>query len=171
MAKKKKNKIGLNTLILIAVAVVGIVLAIIGIANEAFTSMKISGNIGSIGGSTTTNVTLKNIAESDADMAGLFSTFAYVVMIAAIVCAALQAVKVFFNNDLITKGTGLVGVLAFILTVLFIVFGIIYCSKNSSSTGNSSVGGAVDVSFAIGAWLTLIGGLLASISTVLSAKK
>lgn len=167
---KKKSGLNLAALIALAVAVVGMVLTIVGICVD-FVSVTGKFGVSGLGStSTTKGVLLKNLG-TDAEMSGVFGAFAYVVMAAAIVCVLLMLLNMFLKNDLIKKITGFVGALTVLLTVLFVIFGIVYCSKNSGENGGFGITGSVKVALAAGAWLTLIGGFLSGIGAAFSLKK
>ena len=171
MAKKKTSS--LLGLILMAVGIVGAVLAVIGV----FTDW-VSYSVESIIGGGSTPATLKELADTNdtlsqlgggLDMFGAMNAFAYITMVLSVVCAALLLLVKFLRIGILRPLTGLAGLLTLLSTVLMVVFTIVFCSKNA----NIDLGGFAEGKYvwAVGAILATIGGVLSGVSAVLGRKK
>lgn len=170
MAKKKTSS--LLGLILMAVGIVGAVLAVIGV----FTDW-VSYSVESIIGGGSTPATLKELADTNdalsqlggLEMFGAMNAFAYITMVLTVVCAALLVLVKFLKLGILRPITGLAGILTVLSAVLMVVFTIVFCSKNAGV----EIGGLAEGKYvwAIGAILATIGGVLSGVAAVLGRKK
>ena len=164
MAKKKTSS--LLGLVLMLVAIVGAALAVVGVFND-WVKYVVETVIG--GGSTAT--TLKDLAEySDSlEMFGAMNAFAYITMVLSVVCAVLLVLVKFLRIGILRPITGLAGLVTVLSTILMVVFTIMFCSKNAGfSLGGVASG---NYTWAVGAVLATIGGVLAGVPAVLGMKK
>ena len=171
MAKKKTSS--LLGLILMAVGIVGAVLAVIGV----FTDW-VSYSVESIIGGGSTPATLKELADTNdtlsqlgggLEMFGAMNAFAYITMVLTVVCAALLVLVKFLKLGILRPITGLAGILTVLSAVLMVVFTLVFCSKNAGvKIGELAEGKYV---WAIGAILATIGGVLSGVAAVLGRKK
>lgn len=172
MAKKKTSS--LLGLILMAVGIVGAVLAVIGV----FTNW-VSYSVDSIiGGGTSEGFALKDLADandtlsqlgSGLEMFGAMNAFAYITMILSVVCAVLLVLVKFLKIGILRPITGLAGILTVLSTVLMVIFTIVFCNQNA----NVRLGGLAEGKFvwSIGAVLATIGGVLSGVAAVFGRKK
>ena len=149
MAKKKTSS--LLGLILMAVAVVGAVLAVVGVFTDWVKYVvEMAGREALSEG-----ITLKELAE--------FSTrdlvLSYITMILSIVSAALLVLVKFLKMGILRPITGLAGLLTVVSAVLMIVFTIMFCSKNANFSLWDYTSGKY--TWDMGAILASIGGVIA----------
>lgn len=164
MAKKKTAS--LFGLILMLVAVVGAVLAAIGVFTDWVKYV-----VDSVVGGGSEGSTLKELADysEQLEMYGAMNVFAYITMILSIVSAALLVLVKFLKMGILRPITGLAGLLTVVSVILMIVFTIMFCSKNAEFSFGDWVSGKY--TWAVGAILASIGGVLAGVSAVLGYKK
>lgn len=80
-------------------------------------------------------------------------------------------ITVVVKNSSVRKFTTLVGALTVIATVVLFVLILMFCSKNSTEATIFGLTGKYTFSMAIGAILTLIGGVVSGISAVAGTLK
>ena len=171
MAKKKTAS--LIGLILLAVAILGAVLSVVGVFIDwvKYTAETFLGN-------NAASYTLKKLAESNAELKkvgdgmGMFdamNAFAYITMILSVISAAAVLLAKFLKIKLLRPVAGLAGVLTIVSTILMIVFVCMFCSKNAGFSLGSIAKGSFG--WAAGAVLATIGGFLAGLSAMASYKK
>lgn len=114
---------------------------------------------------------LKDMVDGELEMFDVMNVFAYVVFGAAIASAVFMLITVVVKNSSVRKFTTLVGALTVIATVVLFVLILMFCSKNSTEATILGVTGKYTFSMAIGAILTLIGGVVSGISAVAGTLK
>ena len=165
MAKKKTAS--LFGLILMAVAVVGAVLAVIGVFTDWVKYVvEMAGREALSEG-----ITLKELAEfsEQLEMFGAMNAFAYITMILSIVSAALLVLVKFLKMGILRPITGLAGLLTVVSAVLMIVFTIMFCSKNANFSLWDYTSGKY--TWDMGAILASIGGVIAGVCAVVGYKR
>ena len=167
---KKKSKFSLEKLVCAVLAIAGMVATIIGVFGD-FLKSKVE--ISAFGGTSESKTlyALKDMVDGELEMFGVMNVFAYVVFGAAIASAVFMLITVVVKNSSVRKFTTLVGALTVIATVVLFVLILMFCSKNSTEATILGVTGKYTFSMAIGAILTLIGGVVSGISAVAGTLK
>lgn len=139
---KKKSKFSLEKLVCAVLAIAGMVATIIGVFGD-FLKSKVE--ISAFGGTSESKTlyALKDMVDGELEMFDVMNVFAYVVF----------------------------GALTVIATVVLFVLILMFCSKNSTEATILGVTGKYTFSMAIGAILTLIGGVVSGISAVAGTLK
>lgn len=164
MAKKKTSS--LLGLILMAVAVVGAVLAVVGVFTDWVKYV-----VDTVVGGGSEGSTLKELADysEQLEMYGAMNAFAYITMILSIVSAALLVLVKFLKMGILRPITGLAGLLTVVSAVLMIVFTIMFCSKNAGFSFGDWASGKY--TWDMGAILASIGGAIAGVCAVVGYKR
>lgn len=167
---KKKSKFSLEKLVCAVLAIAGMVATIIGVFGD-FLKSKVE--ISAFGGTSESKTlyALKDMVDGELEMFDVMNVFAYVVFGAAIASAVFMLITVVVKNSSVRKFTTLVGALTVIATVVLFVLILMFCSKNSTEATILGVTGKYAFSMAIGAILTLIGGVVSGISAVAGTLK
>lgn len=167
---KKKSKFSLEKLVCAVLAIAGMVATIIGVFGD-FLKSKVE--ISAFGGTSESKTlyALKDMVDGELEMFDVMNVFAYVVFGAAIASAVFMLITVVVKNSSVRKFTTLVGALMVIATVVLFVLILMFCSKNSTEATILGVTGKYTFSMAIGAILTLIGGVVSGISAVAGTLK
>ena len=167
---KKKSKFSLEKLVCAVLAIAGMVATIIGVFGD-FLKSKVE--ISAFGGTSESKTlyALKDMVDGELEMFDVMNVFAYVVFGAAIASAVFMLITVVVKNSSVRKFTTLVGALTVIATVVLFVLILMFCSKNSTEATILGVTGKYTFSLAIGAILTLIGGVVSGISAVAGTLK
>ena len=167
---KKKSKFSLEKLVCAVLAIAGMVATIIGVFGD-FLKSKVE--ISAFGGTSESKTlhALKDMVDGELEMFDVMNVFAYVVFGAAIASAVFMLITVVVKNSSVRKFTTLVGALTVIATVVLFVLILMFCSKNSTEATILGVTGKYTFSMAIGAILTLIGGVVSGISAVAGTLK
>ena len=167
---KKKSKFSLEKLVCAVLAIAGMVATIIGVFGD-FLKSKVE--ISAFGGTSESKTlyALKDMVDGELEMFDVMNVFAYVVFGAAIASAAFMLIALVVKNSSVRKFTTLVGALTVIATVVLFVLILMFCSKNSTEATILGVTGKYTFSMAIGAILTLIGGVVSGISAVAGTLK
>lgn len=167
---KKKSKFSLEKLVCAVLAIAGMVATIIGVFGD-FLKSKVE--ISAFGGTSESKTlyALKDMVDGGLEMFDVMNVFAYVVFGAAIASAVFMLITVVVKNSSVRKFTTLVGALTVIATVVLFVLILMFCSKNSTEATILGVTGKYMFSMAIGAILTLIGGVVSGISAVAGTLK
>lgn len=167
---KKKSKFSLEKLVCAVLAIAGMVATIIGVFGD-FLKSKVE--ISLFGGTSESKTlyALKDMVDGELEMFDVMNVFAYVVFGAAIASAVFMLITVVVKNSSVRKFTTLVGALTVIATVVLFVLILMFCSKNSTEATILGVTGKYTFSMAIGAILTLIGGVVSGISAVAGTLK
>ena len=167
---KKKGKFSLEKLVCAVLAIAGMVATIIGVFGD-FLKSKVE--ISAFGGTSESKTlyALKDMVDGGLEMFNVMNVFAYVVFGAAIASAVFMLITVVVKNSSVRKFTTLVGALTVIATVVLFVLILMFCSKNSTEATILGVTGKYTFSMAIGAILTLIGGVVSGISAVAGTLK
>ncbi len=167
---KKKSKFSLEKLVCAVLAIAGMVATIIGVFGD-FLKSKVE--ISAFGGTSESKTlyALKDMVDGELEMFDVMNVFAYVVFGAAIASAVFMLITVVVKNSSVRKFTTLVGALTVIATVVLFVLILMFCSKNSTEATILGVTGKYMFSMAIGAILTLIGGVVSGISAVAGTLK
>ena len=167
---KKKSKFSLEKLVCAVLAIAGMVATIIGVFGD-FLKSKVE--ISLFGGTSESKTlyALKDMVDGGLEMFDVMNVFAYVVFGAAIASAVFMLITVVVKNSSVRKFTTLVGALTVIATVVLFVLILMFCSKNSTEATILGVTGKYTFSMAIGAILTLIGGVVSGISAVAGTLK
>lgn len=165
---KKKSKFSLEKLVCAVLAIAGMVATIIGVFGD-FLKSKVE--ISLFGGTSETLYALKDMVDGGLEMFDVMNVFAYVVFGAAIASAVFMLITLVVKNSSVRKFTTLVGALTVIATVVLFVLILMFCSKNSTEATILGVTGKYTFSMAIGAILTLIGGVVSGISAVAGTLK
>ena len=167
---KKKSKFSLEKLVCAVLAIAGMVATIIGVFGD-FLKSKVE--ISALGGTSESKTlyALKDMVDGELEMFDVMNVFAYVVFGAAIASAVFMLITVVVKNSSVRKFTTLVGALMVIATVVLFVLILMFCSKNSTEATILGVTGKYTFSMAIGAILTLIGGVVSGISAVAGTLK
>ena len=167
---KKKSKFSLEKLVCAVLAIAGMVATIIGVFGD-FLKSKVE--ISAFGGTSESKTlyALKDMVDGELEMFDVMNVFAYVVFGAAIASAVFMLITVVVKNSSVRKFTALVGALTVIATVVLFVLILMFCSKNSTEATILGVTGKYTFSMAIGAILTLIGGVVSGISAVAGTLK
>ncbi|MDY5678171.1 MAG: hypothetical protein SPK59_05310 [Eubacteriales bacterium] len=167
---KKKGKFSLEKLVCAVLAIAGMVATIIGVFGD-FLKSKVE--ISAFGGTSESKTlyALKDMVDGELEMFDVMNVFAYVVFGAAIASAVFMLITVVVKNSSVRKFTTLVGALTVIATVVLFVLILMFCSKNSTEATILGVTGKYTFSMAIGAILTLIGGVVSGISAVAGTLK
>lgn len=167
---KKKSKFSLEKLVCAVLAIAGMVATIIGVFGD-FLKSKVE--ISAFGGTSESKTlyALKDMVDGGLEMFDVMNVFAYVVFGAAIASAVFMLITVVVKNSSVRKFTTLVGALTVIATVVLFVLILMFCSKNSTEATILGVTGKYTFSMAIGAILTLIGGVVSGISAVAGTLK
>lgn len=167
---KKKSKFSLEKLVCAVLAIAGVVATIIGVFGD-FLKSKVE--ISAFGGTSESKTlyALKDMVDGELEMFDVMNVFAYVVFGAAIASAVFMLITVVVKNSSVRKFTTLVGALTVIATVVLFVLILMFCSKNSTEATILGVTGKYTFSMAIGAILTLIGGVVSGISAVAGTLK
>lgn len=151
-----------KTLIVMGVALVGVILAIVGICVPFMTATAKNQATSQL-----VDMKLGEFADIGLKMSGFVSFLAYITLVGAIVSLVLVVIKPFVSFGLLPKITKIASIVTAIITALFVIFGIICCITNREVT----YGTTVELWFAIGAWLLTIGGLASAGSAFYSVKK
>lgn len=167
---KKKSKFSLEKLVCAVLAIAGMVATIIGVFGD-FLKSKVE--ISAFGGTSESKTlyALKDMVDGELEMFDVMNVFAYMVFGAAIASAVFMLITVVVKNSSVRKFTTLVGALTVIATVVLFVLILMFCSKNSTEATILGVTGKYTFSMAIGAILTLIGGVVSGISAVAGTLK
>ncbi len=167
---KKKSKFSLEKLVCAVLAIAGMVATIIGVFGD-FLKSKVE--ISAFGGTSESKTlyALKDMVDGELEMFDVMNVFAYVVFGAAIASAVFMLITLVVKNSSVRKFTTLVGALTVIATVVLFVLILMFCSKNSTEATILGVTGKYTFSMAIGAILTLIGGVVSGISAVAGTLK
>ena len=167
---KKKGKFSLEKLVCAVLAIAGMVATIIGVFGD-FLKSKVE--ISAFGGTSESKTlyALKDMVDGELEMFDVMNVFAYVVFGAAIASAVFMLITLVVKNSSVRKFTTLVGALTVIATVVLFVLILMFCSKNSTEATILGVTGKYTFSMAIGAILTLIGGVVSGISAVAGTLK
>ncbi|MDD7506329.1 MAG: hypothetical protein PUK12_02450 [Clostridiales bacterium] len=167
---KKKSKFSLEKLVCAVLAIAGMVATIIGVFGD-FLKSKVE--ISAFGGTSESKTlyALKDMVDGELEMFDVMNVFAYVVFGAAIASAVFMLIAVVVKNSSVRKFTTLVGALTVIATVVLFVLILMFCSKNSTEATIFGLTGKYTFSMAIGAILTLIGGVVSGISAVAGTLK
>lgn len=167
---KKKSKFSLEKLVCAVLAIAGMVATIIGVFGD-FLKSKVE--ISLFGGTSESKTlyALKDMVDGGLEMFDVMNVFAYVVFGAAIASAVFMLITLVVKNSSVRKFTTLVGALTVIATVVLFVLILMFCSKNSTEATILGVTGKYTFSMAIGAILTLIGGVVSGISAVAGTLK
>ena len=167
---KKKSKFSLEKLVCAVLAIAGMVATIIGVFGD-FLKSKVE--ISAFGGTSESKTlyALKDMVDGELEMFDVMNVFAYVVFGAAIASAVFMLITVVVKNSSVRKFTTLVGALTVIATVVLFVLILMFCSQNSTEATILGVTGKYTFSMAIGAILTLIGGVVSGISAVAGTLK
>ena len=167
---KKKSKFSLEKLVCAVLAIAGMVATIIGVFGD-FLKSKVE--ISLFGGTSESKTlyALKDMVDGGLEMFDVMNVFAYVVFGAAIASAVFMLITVVVKNSSVRKFTTLVGALTVIATVVLFVLILMFCSKNSTEATILGVTGKYTFGMAIGAILTLIGGVVSGISAVAGTLK
>lgn len=167
---KKKSKFSLEKLVCAVLAIAGMVATIIGVFGD-FLKSKVE--ISAFGGTSESKTlyALKDMVDGGLEMFDVMNVFAYVVFGAAIASAVFMLITLVVKNSSVRKFTTLVGALTVIATVVLFVLILMFCSKNSTEATILGVTGKYTFSMAIGAILTLIGGVVSGISAVAGTLK
>ena len=167
---KKKSKFSLEKLVCAVLAIAGMVATIIGVFGD-FLKSKVE--ISAFGGTSESKTlyALKDMVDGELEMFDVMNVFAYVVFGAAIASAVFMLITVVVKNSSVRTFTTLVGALTVIATVVLFVLILMSCSKNSTEATILGVTGKYTFSMAIGAILTLIGGVVSGISAVAGTLK
>lgn len=167
---KKKSKFSLEKLVCAVLAIAGMVATIIGVFGD-FLKSKVE--ISAFGGTSESKTlyALKDMVDGELEMFDVMNVFAYVVFGAAIASAVFMLITVVVKNSSVRKFTTLVGALTVIATVVLFVLILMFCSKNSTEATIFGLTGKYTFSMAIGAILTLIGGVVSGISAVAGTLK
>lgn len=167
---KKKSKFSLEKLVCAVLAIAGMVATIIGVFGD-FLKSKVE--ISAFGGTSESKTlyALKDMVDGELEMFDVMNVFAYVVFGAAIASAVFMLITLVVKNSSVRKFTTLVGALTVIVTVVLFVLILMFCSKNSTEATILGVTGKYTFSMAIGAILTLIGGVVSGISAVAGTLK
>ena len=167
---KKKSKFSLEKLVCAVLAIAGMVATIIGVFGD-FLKSKVE--ISAFGGTSESKTlyALKDMVDGELEMFDVMNVFAYVVFGAAIASAVFMLITVVVKNSSVRKFTTLVGALTVIAAVVLFVLILMFCSKNSTEATILGVTGKYTFSMAIGAILTLIGGVVSGISAVAGTLK
>lgn len=167
---KKKSKFSLEKLVCAVLAIAGMVATIIGVFGD-FLKSKVE--ISLFGGTSESKTlyALKDMVDGELEMFDVMNVFAYVVFGAAIASAVFMLITLVVKNSSVRKFTTLVGALTVVATVVLFVLILMFCSKNSTEATIFGVTGKYTFSMAIGAILTLIGGVVSGISAVAGTLK
>ena len=167
---KKKSKFSLEKLVCAVLAIAGMVATIIGVFGD-FLKSKVE--ISAFGGTSESKTlyALKDMVDGELEMFDVMNVFAYVVFGAAIASAVFMLITLVVKNSSVRKFTTLVGALTVIVTVVLFVLILMFCSKNSTEATIFGLTGKYTFSMAIGAILTLIGGVVSGISAVAGTLK
>ncbi|MGN0782909.1 MAG: hypothetical protein ACI4M0_00935 [Christensenellales bacterium] len=167
---KKKSKFSLEKLVCAVLAIAGMVATIIGVFGD-FLKSKVE--ISAFGGTSESKTlyALKDMVDGELEMFDVMNVFAYVVFGAAIASAVFMLITLVVKNSSVRKFTTLVGALTVIATVVLFVLILMFCSKNSTEATILGLTGKYTFSMAIGAILTLIGGVVSGISAVAGTLK
>ena len=167
---KKKSKFSLEKLVCAVLAIAGMVATIIGVFGD-FLKSKVE--ISAFGGTSESKTlyALKDMVDGELEMFDVMNVFAYVVFGAAIASAVFMLITLVVKNSSVRKFTTLVGALTVIATVVLFVLILMFCSKNSTEATILGVTGKYTFSMAIGAILTLIGGVVSGIYAVAGTLK
>lgn len=157
MAKKKS--LSLTTLILLALAAVGLILTIVGVCTDW-----IKYSVKSIAGTVEEGASLKELSDGSFEMFGAMNAFAYITMILAIVSVAASVLSKFLKIGLLKPIAAIAGLLTVLSTILLIVFTCMFCSKN----GSLDLGelGSMGFKWAVGSILAVVGGFLSGLCSL-----
>lgn len=160
MAKKKLNVLGI---VLLAVAVVGLILAVVGIAIPWFETQTKLGSTGK----TTTYVLFADYGDSDFPIAAVQAFAIISLILAAAACAVLAlntfgVVKVNWLCRVILAG------LTVVCAILTLVFAIVFAGQG----GGASLGNIASIKFvtSAGSYLLPIGAIVAGVPLVFGRK-
>lgn len=160
MAKKKIDVLGI---VLIAIAVVGVILAVVGIAIPWFATQGKS----VLGDKTETYGLFADFGKSDFPIAAV-QAFAIISLVLAVVACAVRALNTFG----VVKINWLIRVILAGLTVVCAILTLVFAIVFAGQDGGLSMGSLLNVQFvaSAGSYLLPIGAIVASIPLVFNRK-